>query len=186
MKARFLVAALLALQGCAPVATTPSAKPPELTPIDAAGDYTHAASGFAFPAELGGFRRMSLFRRGPDAKRIVAGYAAGPPECLTSVTLFVDPADRSVEADYARAKAEIQEAFGPATPDREDMIEKPSSRYAQYSLDDRRLEVIVQDAKPGWHVKQRVMYPVKCEDEVRMRVGVFLTVWESSQAARVR
>jgi hypothetical protein len=25
------------------------------------------------------------------------------------------------------------------------------------------------------------MYPVKCEEQVRMHVGAFLTVWENSQ-----
>ena len=171
-------AALLALHGCT---HAPVVRSPDLVPVEAAGDYTHAASGHVFPLRLGEFRRASLFRSASDPRRVTVGYAGGPPECLTAVTMFMVPGPASaVEDEYARATAEVREAYSSAVLEREARHPRLASRFADYLVEDRRLHVIVEEARPGWILKYRVMFPAKCR-EAPLGVGAFVTMWLAAQ-----
>ena len=46
------------------------------------------------------------------------------------------------------------------------------SRFADYLVEDRRLQLVVEEAKPGWVLKYRVIFPAKCL-ETPMFVGGF-------------
>jgi hypothetical protein len=168
----FLAAAALALGGCASE-HSPS-KGPGLAPIEAAGDYVHPASGIVFPAEIEPYRRAALFRGSVNTQHLTAGYAGGPPECLTAITIFIDPASGTIDEAYARATAEVREAFTGAVLEREDSLPKLPSRYADYLVDDRRLQLIVEQVKPGWFAKYRVIFPSKCGDTPVFVGGFFL------------
>jgi hypothetical protein len=177
MKLRiFVAAALLALHGCA---AGPGARS-DLEPVEVAGDYRHEPSGFVFPAQIEDFRRISIFRRGTDAQRVIVGYAGGPPACLAAVTLFVSPALPTIDESYARAAAEVREAYPNATLQREERHPKLQSRFADYVIDDRRLQLVVEEQKPGWLFSYRVMFPKSCV-ETPIFLGGFFTQLEMRQ-----
>ena len=180
MKAKlFFAACIAALSGCN---ATPGVAPaPDVTPLEAAGDYVHPASGFVFPADNAGFHRVSLYRRGTDASRITAGYAGGPPRCLTAVTMFIDPVTPGEDTDqaFARARAETLKSRPSATLESEDSRDDATfpGRRAIFVDGDRRVEVGLLRAKGEWDVTHRAVYPVQCAAEVRDRLGNFLPGW---------
>jgi hypothetical protein len=185
MKKHLLVATLLALHGCAteippPAPSGPSVRPPDVTPIEATGPYTHEPSHAVIPAEVGSFRRVSLFRRGADGQRLTAGYAGGTPQCLVAITLFLDPAEEtgSVDKVYARAKADVMEAFPSARFEREESRSTPDTpgRRALFLIDERRLEVGVSQART-WDVKHRAIFPAKCSEEAGKYLSEFFPGW---------
>src|ERR1700741_2228619 len=105
MKTRLLVALLVAgLPGCATTSPRAPVMAPDMTRLEVEGDYRHEPSHMLFPADYGAFHRVSLYQRGDNA-HIVAGYAGGPPRCLTVVTFFVDPVAPGENADVAFARA---------------------------------------------------------------------------------
>lgn len=167
----FIAAAALALHGCASSPHSPS-KGPGLVPVEAAGDYVHSFSGLVFPAEIQPFRRASLFRGSTNSRHLTVGYAGGPAECLAAITMFIDPASGTIDEAYARATAEVREAFDTAVLERELTHPRLVSRFAEYVVDDRRLQLVVEEAKPGWVLKYRVIFPAKCL-ETPLHVGGF-------------
>jgi hypothetical protein len=184
MKRHVLFAAWLAmLQGCAtePASQIPAARPPDLTPIEATGDYTHVPSRALIPAEMAGFRRVSLFRRGPDGQRLTVSYAGGTPECTTAITLFLDPADPpdSVDKAYATAKDEVTQAYPSATLEREESRDDPAlkGKRALFLIDYRRMEVGVVLAQKAWYVKHRVIFPAQCTAAVNNSLNGFFPGW---------
>ena len=186
MKQQFLIAALLAaLQGCAtnetqapPQASAP--RPPELTPIEVTGPWLHEPSGAIFPPDLPPFRRVSIFKRGPEGQRVTAGYAGGPPQCLVAVTLFVDPAEEVGKTDkaFAHAKEEVVHAYPSAVLEKNLVTDtQPVRRRADFLIDDRRMEVGIRQARPDWDIKHRAMYPAKCQEEANRMLDQFLPGW---------
>jgi hypothetical protein len=169
----FIAAAALALHGCASEPHSPS-KGPGLMPVDAAGEYVHLASGLVFPAQIDQYQRAALFRGTVNPQHLTAGYAGGSPECLTAITIFVDPASGTIDEAYARATAEVREGFPAAVLEREDALPSLPSRYADYLVDDRRLQLIVEQVKPGWVLTYRVIFPAKCRDNPIYVGGFFL------------
>ena len=121
---------------------------------------------------------MSLFRGTGNSQHLTAGYAGGPAECLAAITLFVDPSPGSIDEAYARARTEVQEAFDEAVLVREATNPRTSSRFADYQVNDRRLQLVVGESKPGWILKYRVMFPVKCV-ETPIHVGGFFNQFEA-------
>jgi hypothetical protein len=179
----FLAAFLAILQGCANEPAQPSsggARPPELTPVDVAGDYTHEASHALVPAQWGKFRRVSLFRRGPEGQRLTVSYGGGNSQCPVAITIFLDPAEQSGSVDkaFASARLEVTQAFPTAVLDHEDARNDSAlvGKRAFFVIDDRRMEVGVVQNK-AWDVKHRVMYPTECEDVVRDDVNGFFPGW---------
>jgi hypothetical protein len=184
MKRQILFAAwLAALQGCAtePSPQFPFARPPDLAPIEASGDYTHAPSHAIVPAQYAGFRRVSLFRRGPEGQRLTASYAGGTEECPTAITLFLDPADHpgSVDKAYASAKEEVVHAYPSAVLEHEDARDdsKLIAKRALFLIDYKRMEVGVLIAQKTWYVKHRVVFPAQCTETVRDAINDFLPNW---------
>jgi hypothetical protein len=177
----FLAAAALALAGCATAPHSPS-KGPGLVPIEATGDYVHPASGIVFPAEIEPYRRAALFRGSVNTQHVTAGYAGGPPECLTAITIFIDPASGTIDEAYARATAEVREAFGSAVLEREASLPRLPSRYAEYLVEERRLQLLLQEIKPGWIAKSRIIFPAACRD-TPVAVGGFFMQFEARNRA---
>ena len=179
------VAAALLLQACA--AAPPRAAtdlPPEATPIEWPGDYSHAPSRFRFPAAVAEFRRMTLVQRGTDGLRITAGYAGGPPECLAALTLRVDPASGAsdagkLDAAFARAKAELAESHpGAALKKEQSGDDAPlPHRRAAYEDADRRFDLVAFLVEGEWLLQYRVVYPARCVDEVDERLKRFFDAW---------
>ena len=167
----FIAAAALALHGCASAPHSPS-KGPGLVPVEAAGDYVHEPSGLKFPAHIDPYRRASLFRGSANPKHLTVGYAGGPPECLAAITMFIDPVTGTIDQAYARATAEVREAFDNAVLEREVKHPTLESRFAEYLVEDRRLQLVVEEMKPGWVVKYRVIFPSRCL-ETALFVGGF-------------
>ena len=168
----FLAAAVIALHGCASPPPHSPSKGPGLVPVEASGDYVHQPSGLVFPAQLDQYRRMSLFRGSANTQHLTVGYAGGTAECLAAITMFIDPVSGSIDEAYARATAEVQEAFGTAVLEREASHPRLASRFADYLVEDRRLQLVVEETKPGWVLKYRVIFPAKCL-ETPMFVGGF-------------
>ena len=170
----FIAAAALALHGCASTPPHSPSKGPGLVPVEAAGDYVHAPSGLVFPAQIERYRRASLFRGSVNSQHLTVGYAGGPPECLAAITMFIDPVSGTIDEAYARAAAEVREAFETAVLEREVSHPRLASRFAEYLVDDRRLQLVVEETKPGWVLKYRVIFPSRCL-ETPLFVGGFLT-----------
>jgi len=184
MKRQVLFAAWLALlQGCAtePAPQAGFARPPDLTPIEASGDYTHEPSHALVAEQYAGFRRVSIFRRGSDGQRLTVSYAGGTPECLTAITLFLDPADQpgSVDKAYANAKDEVTHAYASAVLEREEVRNDAgfTGSRAIFRIDEKRLEVGVVIAQKSWYVKHRVVFPAQCMDAVRESLNEFFPGW---------
>jgi hypothetical protein len=167
----FIAAAALALHGCASAPHSPS-KGPGLVPVEASGDYVHEPSGLKFPAQIDQYRRASLFRGSANSQHLTVGYAGGPPECLAAITMFIDPMSGSVDEAYQRATAEVREAFDTAVLEREVSHPTVASRFAEYLVEDRRLQLVVEETKPGWLMKYRVIFPARCL-ETPLFVGGF-------------
>jgi hypothetical protein len=164
------------LPGCASAPHSPS-QGPGLVPIEATGDYVHAPSGMVFPAQIEPFRRVSLFRGTANTQHLTVGYAGGTPECLAAITLFIDPASGSIDEAYARAMAEVRQGFEAAVLEREVQHPQLPSHFAEYIVDDRRLQLIVEEFKPGWVRTYRVIFPAGCL-QVPLFVGGFLNQLE--------
>jgi hypothetical protein len=183
------VAAAVLLQACATAPTTPAtpiANEPalEVTPITWSGDYSHEVSRFRFPAEVAEFRRVTLAQRGKDGKRVIAGYVGGPPECLTALTLWVDPASgasdtEKLDAAFARAKADVGRLHPAAALEREQAgNEAPlPHRRADYLDADRRVDLVIFLVDRDWLLKYRVVYPARCVDDVDARIKRFFDSW---------
>jgi len=185
MKRPVLFAAWLAiLQGCAtePAPQVPSARPPELTPIDVAGDYLHEPSHAVVPEQYAGFRRVSIFRRGTDGQRLTVSYAHDSTSCPTAITLFLDPAEQpgSVDKAFARAKDEVMHAFPTARLDHEEARDDSAltGKRAVYRIDDKGMEVGVVQRGRAWDVKHRVIFPARCDAEVLPEVNGFFPGWQ--------
>jgi len=184
-----VVAAALLLQACATPPTAPATAVPaepalESTPIILPGDYSHEASHFRFPTAVAEFRRMTLVQRGTDGRRITAGYAGGPPECLTALTLWVDPASgagdtEKLDAAYARAKAEVGQLHPEATLEKDQSGDDATMphRRAAYLDRDRRVDVVLFLVDHDWLLKYRVVYPARCVDDVDARLKRFFDAW---------
>ena len=168
----FIAAAALALHGCASAPPHSPSMGPGLVPVEAAGDYMHPPSGLVFPAQIEQYRRASLFRGSANTQHLTVGYAGGTPECLAAITMFIDPASGTIEEAYARANAEVREAFDTAVLEREATHPRLVSRFAEYLVDDRRLQLVVEAVKPGWVLKYRVIFPATCV-ETPLYVGGF-------------
>ena len=184
MKQHFRIAALLlVLNGCATNETTPqplSPRPPELTPVEIVGPYIHEASGAVFPPDQPPFRRISIFKRGPEGQRVTAGYAGGPPECLVALTIFLDPAEEAgrTEKAFARAKEEVVHAFPNAIHERDSETRGGvARRRADFLIEDRRMEVGVRQERGAWDIKHRAIYPAKCREEANKLLDQFLPGW---------
>jgi hypothetical protein len=175
-----VAAAVLALHGCASAPPHSPSRGPGLVPVEATGDYVHPGSGLVFPAQVEQYRRASLFRGSANTQHLTVGYAGGPPECLAAITMLVDAASGTMEDAYARATAEVREAFANAILEREATHPQNASRFADYAVEDRRLQLLVQEPKPGWTLKSRVIYPAKCV-ETPMQVGGFFTQFDARQ-----
>jgi hypothetical protein len=185
MNRQLLFAAFLAaLQGCAtvgPPQPSTGARPPELVPIDVAGDYMHEPSHAVVPAEYAGFRRFSLFRRGPEGKRLTASFSGGSGPCPVAVTLFLDPAEQrgSVDKAYASARQEVTQAYPSAVLEREETSTDatPIRKRAFFLIDERRMEVgVVQNGT--WDVKHRIIFPAACTEVVRPQINAFFPGWQ--------
>lgn len=173
MKTHFFFAAgLAALAGCA--ATAPAGPASELTPLDIQGEYRHEPSHLLFPADYGAFHRVSLSQRG-DNTHIVAGYAGGPPRCLTAVTFFVDPvvAGESADAAFARARVETLRAHGSAILESEVLDPESPWKRAIYVDRDRRVELGLR-RMGKIDVVDRAVYPAVCAQEMRQSLAEFL------------
>ena len=185
MRRQILFAAWLAiLQGCAmePTPQAPGARPPDLTPIDASGDYTHEPSHAVVPEQYAGFRRVSIFRRGSEGQRLTVSYAHDSTSCPTAITLFLDPAEQagSVDKAYAKAKADVLHAYPSAVLDHKDARDDSAltGKRAFYRIDDKAMEVgVVQNGKT-WDVKHRVIFPARCAAEVLPAINGFFPGWQ--------
>jgi hypothetical protein len=176
---KLLLALAVALAGCS---TLPPPPTPANTifPIDTQGDYTHEPSHFQFPAQLAGFRRITLGRRGDEGQSLSAGYAGGPPECLVAMTFWVDPAPNSMPGTlglpeaFAEGEREVMHAYPAAVKESEESQDNPQrpGRRAVYRIDVRQLELIVF-AVDGWFLKYRVMYPAACAQQAARQAGGF-------------
>jgi hypothetical protein len=174
---KFLPALAVALAACS--APAPPARPPAgLSPIDAPGDYVHEPSRFQFPAQLAGFRRITLARRGDDGRRVTAGYAGGPPECLVAMTFWIDPAEGALPEAFAQAEGDVMHAYPGAVRESEESQHTAQlpGRRAVYRIDTRQLELVVF-AVDGWHLKYRVMYPAACAQQAARQSGAFFDAW---------
>ena len=185
MKRPVLFAAWLAiLQGCAtePAPQVPSARPPEVTPIDVQGAYTHEPSHAIIPDQIGGFRRVAIFRRGADGLRLTVSYGLDSATCPTAITLFLDPAEQpgSVDKAFARAKDEVTHAFPTAVLDHEDARDDAAltGKRAFYRIDEKGMEVGVLQKGNAWDVKHRVIFPARCDAEVLPAVNGFFPGWQ--------
>jgi hypothetical protein len=185
MRRQVLFAAWLALlQGCAtePASQVPFARPPDLTPIEASGDYMHEQSQAVVPEQYAGFRRVAIFRRGSDGQRLTVSYSGGSAECLTAITLFLDPAEQtgSVDKAFAKAKAEVLHAYPSAVLDHEDARDDAAvtGKRAVYRIDDKGMEVGVVQNRKAWDVKHRVIFPARCATEVLPAVNEFFPGWQ--------
>lgn len=180
-----IAAAALLVQACATAPPPAAAEPPlEVTPITWPGDYSHEVSRFRFPAAVAEFRRVSLLQRGKDGRRITAGYAGGPPECLAALTLWVDPASGASDAEkldtaFARAKAELAESHPGASLEKEQSGNDAPlpHRRASYELADRRFDLVAFLVDGEWLLRYRVVYPARCVDEVDARIKRFFDAW---------
>jgi len=171
MKTPLLLATLVAgLVGCA----APATRAPELTPIEATGEYRHEPSHMIFPDNYGIFRRVSLSQRG-DSTHVVAGYAGGSPSCLAAVTFFVDPVvpGESVGTAFARASGATLRAHPSAILESEDIDAQSPWQRAIYVDGDRRVEVGLR-RQGQYDVVDRTVYPVRCIDELRPKLAEFL------------
>jgi hypothetical protein len=184
MNRPLFVSAALLLQACATTPTSPAEPPLEATPITWPGDYSHEVSHFRFPAAVGEFRRLTLVQRGTDGMRITAGYAGGPPECLTALTLWVDPASGASDAEkldaaFARAKAEVGRLHPAAALEREQSGNEAAlpHRRAAYVDADRRVGLVVFLVDHDWLLKYRLVYPARCVDDVDARIKRFFDAW---------
>ena len=185
MKFPVLFFACLALmQGCAtePASQVPSARPPDLTPIDVQGAYTHEPSHAVVPDQFVGFRRVSIFRRGSDGQRLTVSYALDSTSCPTAITLFLDPAEQpgSVDKAYATAKAEVLHAYPTAVLEHEDARDDPAltGKRAFFVIDEKRMEVGVAQNRKNWDVKHRVIFPTRCAAEVLPAINGFFPGWQ--------
>jgi len=158
------------LLGCA----APATRAPEVTPIEAAGEYRHEPSHMLFPDNYGIFHRVSLSQRG-DNTHVIAGYAGGPPSCLAAVTFFVDPVvpGESVVAAFARARGETLRAHPAAILESEDLDPQSPWQRAIYVDGEKRVELGLR-RQGQYDVVDRTVYPVQCIDELRPKLAEFL------------
>ena len=165
-------ACIAAVSGCAAPARV--ALSPDLVPIEAPGEYRHEPSHLLFPADYGAFHRVSLYRRGDD-NHIVAGYAGGPPRCLSAVTFFVDPVVPGESADtaFARARGETLKAHPAAVVESEVLDPESPWKRAIYVDGDRRVELGLR-RMGKIDVVDRAVYPARCVDEMRASLAEFL------------
>jgi len=174
------IAVVALLQACATSPSPPGPRPPDLTPIDTTESYVHEPSHAMVPAEYGGFRRVGLYRRGPDGQRLTASFAGGPPQCLVAITLFLDPAEESgrVDKSFTRAKGEVMHAYPSAVLDHEDSRTDPVGRRAYFTVEDKRMEVGVVQTSKGWDVKHRAVSPAQCAEQARDSLNRFFIGWQ--------
>jgi len=178
MKKILMYALVAGLLGCNAM---PRAPAPDVTPLQVTGDYVHEGTKFVFPADNAGFHRVSLVQRGQDASRITAGYSGGPAQCLTVVTLYIDPvaAGERVEDTFARASADALRAHPSAILETEE--ERNDTTYpgkrAIFVDGDKRVEVGMLRVKGEWDVTHRAVYPVQCAAQARDLLANFLPGW---------
>jgi hypothetical protein len=180
-----IAAAALLTHACATAPPPAASGPPlEVTPITWPGDYSHEVSHFRFPAAVAEFRRMTLVQRGKEGRRITAGYAGGPPECLAALTLWVDPASGASDAErldaaFMRARAEVGELHPGAALEKEQAGNDPPLpfRRAAYVDADRRVDEVAFLVDHDWVLRYRVVYPARCVDEVDARIKRFFDAW---------
>jgi hypothetical protein len=165
----FIAAALFALAGCADGPAVP---------IEAAGDFTHAGSGYTFPPEVAGFRRISLARRDAHGSRVTVGYAGGTSQCPIAISYWIDPVEQPLDETAARARKEIEEAYPTAVlrSTASGRVMEWEAQRSLYDLDERRMQLILV-ARPRWYLKYRLMYPTSCTDEIAPRITQFLDAW---------
>lgn len=170
MKKILMCALAAGLLGCA----APATPTPEVTPIEAAGEYRHEPSHMLFPDTYGIFRRVSLNQRG-DNTHVVAGYVGGSPSCLAAVTFFVDPVvpGESVGAAFARASGETLRAHPSAILESEDIDPDSPWQRAIYVEGDKRVELGLR-RQGRYDVVDRTVYPARCIEELRPKLAEFL------------
>jgi hypothetical protein len=170
--------ALLFAGACATVETKPKT-------LAITGGYTHAPSRYAFPTEVGGARRVTLFQRGDEGKRLTAGYGTGSPECPVAITLWLDPAPigqskESMEEAFERAKAAEQEAHPEAGLILTDAKETPPiGRRAIYLSPESgtTTDLVIWLIEDGWFVTYRAIQPERCIDDARKAGTAFYQGW---------
>jgi hypothetical protein len=105
LSAAAIAATLAGCPPCAPIAV----KQPG-SEVD--GDYTHEATGSAFPETAGRFRRTKITEYDEAGSNISVGYNLVTPELSMSATVYVYPLENaeSLDAHFDLLKAEIVDA----------------------------------------------------------------------------
>jgi hypothetical protein len=195
MKTTLLIAmSLFALAGCA---NAPQPVIAAAQPIEAEGDYSHAASGFSFAGNIAGFKRVSLVRRDADARSITVAYAeGGTSDCPVAITFWIDPVaappapggaaelllmedGKRLDQAFSRATREVLDTYPGAMLQSTEsgMLDEMPARRALYGIDQRRLEIVVLVSRHAWYLKYRVMFPASCADEASPLVTEFFGAW---------
>lgn len=192
MKLAGPIIAILVLSGCATMDEGMLASP---VPMQAPGDFTHAASGMVLPVEVDAFRRLKVTRYDIDGRDISAAYSRGLDGGLMAATVYIAPgpalaAERAQACDerFRREKDELLAFYGRAeevktTAPAPAVGEAPGSgRILTFAFDgafeDRPARVRSQYrlycvAGGAWFIEYRFQYSL-VEDEAVMIEGFVL------------
>jgi len=193
------VLAFSALAGC-PVTQLnrlpESSRLPQPKPIEAVGDFKHAPSGYAFPAQVAAFQRVAILQYDTAGLDVSAGYNLNLPECLIVLTIYVFPTPRmsfigaspdvvrSLEDEwldhaYNAAKHEIVQAHSDAALKTEDsrVQDGVPGKKAVYSIGSSESDLYVFVVHHSWFLEYRATYPSSCSDGARQAIGAFFKSW---------
>lgn len=195
----FVAMTLTGLSGC-PVTQLnrlPTSSPLlQPAPISAAGEYRHSPSGYVFPTQVGGFRRVDLVQYDKEGLDVSAGYNDSIPECLIALTIYVYPtprmtfigaspdAVRSLEAQwleggYNLAKQEIARAHSDAELESEDAKTQDGvpGKKAIYAIGENQSELYIFVVWHAWFLKYRATYPRNCAGQAQTAMHSFFSTW---------
>jgi len=195
----FTTLMLAALAGC-PVTQLnrlPASSPlAQAKPIAATGDFTHAPSGYVFPAQMDAFQRVAILQYDTAGLDVSAGYDDSLPACPITLTIYIYPTPRmsfiGADADvvrsietgwldhaYESAKREIAQRHSDAVLKSEDAKTQGGvpGKKAVYSIGAAESELSVFVVHNAWFLKYRTTYPSHCAEGAREAIGAFYKAW---------
>ena len=181
-------ACLMALVGVTVAFAAPS-DPPQAKPIrlDEEAPYVHRATGFAFPAEVSLFDRVSAHRYDDAERNVAVGYIERGLKII--LTAFVYPSQGlRLSPHFEQVKADVREVHPDATLASEgkwtvkqaDDGEELAGLRATFTFSAKfagKQRKLLSDAyllrQDGYFIKFRITYPADRRDEVAERVSRF-------------
>jgi len=107
MKHRY-VFSLLFLCGALSACESSRDEPTTIQPVEHHGNYLHAASGMAFPTDVGPFQRRNIYPQGGDELDVSYGSVSSIGPILITITIAPTPdQDNACRTEFENRKQEI-------------------------------------------------------------------------------